>query len=95
MKTLTDTLKQALPILKELFQTFNMERRSRKIWVFVANITNEFILRLDILCAYDASVDPECQMLHLAEEKVLQWSLGAGPQPSSLVVPMIWWYCTM
>jgi hypothetical protein len=56
------------------------------IWVFVAVITNEFILRLDTLRAYNSSVDIGLQMLLLAEEKVSLWSPGVGLRPSSLVV---------
>ncbi|XP_023711548.1 uncharacterized protein LOC111866641 [Cryptotermes secundus] len=55
------------------------------MWVFVANITDELILGLDILRAYDASVDIGSQTLRLAEEVSL-WSPRAGPRPSSLVV---------
>ncbi|XP_023723638.1 uncharacterized protein LOC111873286 [Cryptotermes secundus] len=47
---------------------------------------NRLILGLDILHAYDASVDIGCQTLCLAEEEVSLWSLGAGPSPSGLVV---------
>jgi hypothetical protein len=56
------------------------------MWVFVANITDELILGLDILRAYDASVDIRRQTLRLAEEEVSLWSPGAGPHTSSLVV---------
>jgi hypothetical protein len=55
------------------------------IWVFIANITNEFILGLDILRAYNASVDIGLQTLRLAEEVVSLWSPGAGPRPSLVV----------
>jgi hypothetical protein len=57
-----------------------------KIWVFVTNITNEFILGVDILRAYDAYVDIRRQMLRLAEEEVSLWSPGVGFHPSSLLV---------
>jgi hypothetical protein len=77
---------EALPILKEVFLTLSLGRRPLKIWVFVTNITNEFVLGLDILCAYDASVDLRCQKLHLAEEEISPWSPGVGPWPSSLIV---------
>ncbi|XP_023721756.1 uncharacterized protein LOC111872274, partial [Cryptotermes secundus] len=56
------------------------------MWVFVANITDELILGLDILRAYDASVDNGRQTLRLAEEEVSLWSPGVGPCPSSLLV---------
>jgi hypothetical protein len=61
-------------------------QRPLKIWLFVANITNEFNLGLDILCTNSASVDLGCQMLHLAEEEISLWSHGEGPWPSSPVV---------
>jgi hypothetical protein len=77
---------EALPVLKEVFLTLTLGRCPLKIWVFVANITNEFILGLDILHAYDASVDIGRQSLCMAEEEVSLWSPGAGPRPSSLVV---------
>jgi hypothetical protein len=74
------------PHLKEVFVTLTLGWSPMKIWVFIANIANEFILGLDMLHAYDASVDLERQTLRLAEEEVSLWSPGAGPQPSSLVV---------
>jgi hypothetical protein len=70
---------EALPILKEIFLTMNLGQYPLKMWVFVANITNDFILGLDILRAYDTSVDLERQMLHLAEEEVTLWSPSVGP----------------
>jgi hypothetical protein len=57
------------------------------MWVFVADITNEFNLGLDILRAYNASVDIGRQTMRLAEEEVPLRSPGSGPRPSSLVVP--------
>jgi hypothetical protein len=64
---------EALPILKEVFLTLTLGRCPLKIWVFVASIT---ILGLDILCAYDTSMDLGHQMLRPAVE----------PQPCNLVV---------
>jgi hypothetical protein len=61
---------EALPIMKEV----SLERRPLKIGVFVANITNKFILGLDILRAYNASVGIGHQMLRLGEETVSLWS---------------------
>jgi hypothetical protein len=84
--TLQTVSQVALPILKEVFLTLNLGRRPLKIWVSVAGITNELTLGLDILCAYDVSVDIGRPTLHLAEEEVLLWSPGVGPQASSLVV---------
>jgi hypothetical protein len=61
---------KTLPILKEVFLTLTPGQRPLKIWVFIANITNEFILGLGILHAYDTSGDLQRQTLRLAEEKV-------------------------
>jgi hypothetical protein len=65
--------------LKEVFLILTLEPCPLKIWVFVADITNEFILGLDILRAYDASVDLGRQTLRVAEEGVSLRSPGAGP----------------
>jgi hypothetical protein len=70
------------PILKDVLLIQNRGRRPLRIWVFVANITDELILGLDILRAYDASVDIRRQKLRLAEEE----EQGAGSRPSSLDV---------
>jgi hypothetical protein len=72
---------EALPISKEVFPslTLTLGHRQLKIWVFIANITNEFILGLNILCIYGASVDLGRQTLRLAGEKVSLWSPGTGP----------------
>jgi hypothetical protein len=75
-----------LPILKEVFLTLTLGWCPHKIWVFVAIVTNKFILGLDILHAYDASLNLGRQTLCLAEEEVSQWSPEVGHQPSSLVV---------
>jgi hypothetical protein len=69
---------ETLPILKEVFLTLTLGRCPLKIWVFVANITNELNLGLDILCAYDATVDLGRQTLRLAGEMISLWSPGAA-----------------
>jgi hypothetical protein len=77
---------EVLPALKVVYVTLTLRRRPLKIWVFVANITNEFILGLDILRVYDATVDIGLQTFRLAEEEASLWSPGEGSRPSSLVV---------
>jgi hypothetical protein len=84
--TLQTVSGEALDVIKEVCLTLTLGRRPLKIWVFVADITNEFILGLDILRAYDASVDIGRQTLRLADEEVSVWSPGAGPRSSSLIV---------
>jgi hypothetical protein len=49
-------------------------------------MSNEFILGLNILRAYAASVDIEHQTLRLAEEYILWRSPEAGPRPSKIIV---------
>jgi hypothetical protein len=84
--TLQTVSGETLPILKEFFLTLTFGLRPLKIWIFVADIINEFILGLDILRTYDAYIDIRRQTLCLAEEEVSLWSPGVGPRPSSLVV---------
>jgi hypothetical protein len=69
---------EVLPILKEVSLPLNQGRRPVKILVFITNITNEFILGLDILRAYDASRAPKAASRYEAP--------GGGSRPSSLVV---------
>jgi hypothetical protein len=77
---------KSLPIFKKVLLPLNLGRCQLKMWVFVANITDELILGLDKLSAYEASVDTGRQKLRLAEEEISLCSLGAGPRTSSLVV---------
>jgi hypothetical protein len=63
-----------------------LRRRPLKISIFVADITDELILGLDILRAYKASLNIGRQTLRLAEEEIPLWSPGAGPRASSLLV---------
>jgi hypothetical protein len=77
---------EALPILKEVSITLTLGLRPLKISAFVADITDELILGLDVQRAYDASLDIGRQTLRLAEEEVSLWNPGDGPRPSSQVV---------
>jgi hypothetical protein len=84
--TLQTVSGEAFHILKEVFLTLTVGRRPLKICFFVANVTNNLILGLDILRPYDASVDIGREMLRMAEELISLWSPGAVPRPYSLVV---------
>lgn len=44
--------------------------RTLDMWVFVADISDEFILRLDYLRAYDATLDVGHHVLRLGNETV-------------------------
>jgi hypothetical protein len=67
---------EVLPILKEVFLTLILGWCLLTISIFIADFTNEFILDLDILNAYDVPVGPGHQMLHLAGGQVSLWSLS-------------------
>jgi hypothetical protein len=79
--TLQTVSGEALLILKAVFLTLTLGWRPLKIWVFVANITNEFILWLDILQIYNASVDLGRHMLHLQRKRHCYGGPGWGPGP--------------
>jgi hypothetical protein len=48
---------ETIPVLKEALVELILERSTFKTWVFVADITDDFILGLDVLQALDALVD--------------------------------------
>jgi hypothetical protein len=77
--TLQSVSGESLPILKQILLLLNLGCRPLRIWVFVGNITDKLVLGLDILRAYDASVDIGPQKLRLAEEEVSLRSPRAGP----------------
>jgi hypothetical protein len=56
--------------VKEERVELTLERRTLRTWVFVADITDDFILGLDILRIYDASVDVGCYVLLLGRDQV-------------------------
>jgi hypothetical protein len=71
--------------LEESIPDADLGQLPLRIWVFFANIANEFILGLDTLRPYKAPMAMQRQMLCLAEELSL-WSPGAGPLICCLVV---------
>jgi hypothetical protein len=83
--TLQKVSGEALLILKEVFLTLTLGRHPLKIWIFVASITNEYILVLDILHSYDAFVDLGLQTPRVADEEITMEPRGRTPafQPGS------------
>jgi hypothetical protein len=75
---------ETIPVVKEVLVELALGRRALRIWVFVAEITDEFILPLDVLRAYDASVDFGCHLLSLGKEEVTLCNHGARPTSSRL-----------
>jgi hypothetical protein len=75
---------ETIPVLKEALVEMTLGRRTLRIWVFVAEITDEFILGLDVLRAYNVSVDVGCHLLRLGQEEVTLWRPGAQPKSSRL-----------
>jgi hypothetical protein len=54
---------ETLPILKEALVKLTLGQCPLTTWVFVANITDEFVLGLDVMHAHDPSVDLRCHVL--------------------------------
>jgi hypothetical protein len=68
------TVLRETPHLAGSFPDTNPGAAPIENWVFFTSITNEFILELDILCAYEATMDLGRQTLCLAEEAASLWS---------------------
>jgi hypothetical protein len=56
--------REAIPMMEVLVEP-NMGRQPLMIWVFIEDITDEYILGLDVLWDYDVSVDLEHHLLRL------------------------------
>jgi hypothetical protein len=61
---------ETIPVVKEACVELTIGQRTLRSWVFVADITDNFILGLDILRAYDASVDIGRRVLRLGRDEV-------------------------
>jgi predicted aspartyl protease len=72
---------ETIPVIKESQVELTLGRRSIRIWVFVADITDEFILGLDVLRAYDAFVDLGRHLLRSGQEEGTLWEPDAQPKP--------------
>lgn len=71
-------------MLKEALVELTLGWRALRIWVFIAEFNKEFILGLDVLRAYDVSVDLECHLLRLGWEEVTLSRPGAQPKSARL-----------
>jgi len=71
-------------VLKEALVEPTLGWRALRIWVFVAEVTDKFILRLDILRAYVTSVDLGCHLQQMGQEEVTLWRPGALPKSARL-----------
>jgi predicted aspartyl protease len=61
---------ETIPVVKEARVELTIGRRTLRSWVFVADIADDFVLGLDILRAYDASVDIGRRVLRLGQDEV-------------------------
>jgi predicted aspartyl protease len=59
---------ETIPVVKEARVKLTIGRRTVRSWVFVADITDDLILGMDILRAYDASVDIGHRVLRLGRD---------------------------
>jgi hypothetical protein len=72
---------KTIPVVKEARVELTLRRRTLRIWVFVADITDDFFLGLDILRAYDAPMDVRRHVLRLGRDEV---SVREAPTASVL-----------
>jgi hypothetical protein len=75
---------ETIPVLKEALVLLTLGRRALTIWVFVPEVTDEFILGLDVLRAYNTSVDLGHHLLRLGREEVTLWRPGTQPKSARL-----------
>jgi hypothetical protein len=61
---------ETIPVVKEARVELTIGRRTMRSWVFVTDIKDDFILGLDILRAYDTSVDLGRRVLRLGQDEV-------------------------
>jgi hypothetical protein len=62
---------RTLPVVKV---QLTMGRRALTISVFVSEVRDDFNLGLDVLRAYDTSVNLELDLLRLGQEEVIMWN---------------------
>jgi hypothetical protein len=87
-RCMLQTSGETLPIVKEASVELTPGRNHIRIWVFVAEILDEFILGLNILHVYYAFVVLGHHMLQIREEEVSLWCPRAEPSR-----PVFWWPC--
>jgi hypothetical protein len=56
---------QNIPVVKKVLVELTLGQQALKIWVFIANLVDDFIMGLDILRAYNMSMNVGCHMLRL------------------------------
>lgn len=67
---------EIISLLKKALVKLTLGRQALKTCGFVAEIMDEFILGLDVLRAYYASVDLGHHMLQMSQEQASRWSPG-------------------
>ena len=74
---------ETIPVTEALVER-TLGWQTLRIWVFVAEITDEYILGLDVLRDYEASVVLEHQLLRLGQVEVMVWRTAAKPKSSCI-----------
>jgi predicted aspartyl protease len=77
---------ETIPVMREARVELTLGRRPLRIWVLVADITDELILGLDVLRACDASVEVGRHVLRMGREEVSLWNPRARPRSSRLTL---------
>jgi hypothetical protein len=75
---------ETIPVLKEALVDLTPGQRALSFCVFVADVTDKFILGLNVLRAYDASVNLGRHLLRLGQEEVTLWRPAAQPKSARL-----------
>ena len=79
---------ESTPVMEVLVEP-TLGRWAMRIWVFVEEITDEYVLGLDVLRDYDASVDIERHLLRLGQVELMLWRTGAQTN-----LPGFYWSAT-
>jgi hypothetical protein len=61
---------RTIPVVKKALVQLTLGQRALKIWVFVADVTDKFILGLDILRSYHTTLDVGGNVIRLDQEEV-------------------------
>jgi hypothetical protein len=77
---------ETIPVMKESLVELNLWQRALGFRVFFAEVTDEFILGLDVVRAYDASVDLGRRLLRLGQEEVTLWRFSDAKLKEDIII---------
>ena len=74
---------ETIPVIEALVE-LTLGWQALRIWVFFAEIMDEYNMELDVLWDYDASVDLEPHLLRQGQVEVTIWRTGTQPKSSRI-----------